>query len=88
METNPRVVNGQQVSEGDMVLMESQWRAVRERKAAASFALRWPEQDGVPTVPYYLDTHYGMKKKKKKKVSILKQTKTIIDGKHIACCEL
>ncbi|XP_050704661.1 protein SpAN-like [Eriocheir sinensis] len=56
METNPSVVNGHQVFEGDMVLTESQWRAVRERKALADLSARWPEQGGFPTVPYYLDT--------------------------------
>ncbi|XP_050706181.1 protein SpAN-like [Eriocheir sinensis] len=56
METNPSVVNGHQVFEGDMVLTESQWRAVRERKALAELSARWPEQGGFPTVPYYLDT--------------------------------
>ncbi|XP_050714123.1 protein SpAN-like [Eriocheir sinensis] len=42
METNPSVVNGQQVFEGDMVLTESQWRAVRERKTLADLSARWP----------------------------------------------
>ncbi|XP_050704792.1 uncharacterized protein LOC126990276 isoform X10 [Eriocheir sinensis] len=56
METNPSVVNGHQVFEGDMVLTESQWRAVRERKAIADLSARWPQQGGFPTVPYYLDT--------------------------------
>lgn len=54
METNPVVVNGQRVLEGDMVLTENQWRAVRERKGLAALSSRWPETNGYPLVPYYL----------------------------------
>lgn len=52
METNPAFVNGHRVFEGDMVLTESQWQALQERKAAANLFLRWSETAGYPLVPY------------------------------------
>lgn len=60
MDINPSVANGHQLFEGDMVLTESQWQAIRQRKALADLTARWTEQNGFPTMPYYIDTADSM----------------------------
>lgn len=60
MDINPSVANGDQFFEGDMVLTESQWQAIRQRKAIDFLSARWTEQNGFPTVPYTIDTADSM----------------------------
>lgn len=56
MDTNPKVVDGELVFEGDIVLTDEQWRIIKERKGLASLSSRWPEgSDGFPLVSYVFD---------------------------------
>ncbi|XP_063842424.1 protein SpAN-like isoform X2 [Scylla paramamosain] len=53
IDTNPSVINGQPVFEGDIILTENQWAAVRARKGLSDLTKRWSEgSDGYPVVPY------------------------------------
>lgn len=62
MDTNPPVVNGERVFEGDIVLTMKQWRALKERKGLASSNSRWPEgADGYPLVPYRFNSGENLK---------------------------
>ncbi|XP_069180855.1 blastula protease 10-like [Procambarus clarkii] len=50
--TNPDFVDGKPLYQKDILLNPEQWQALRERKALASVASRWPEVNGFPLVPY------------------------------------
>ncbi|KAK8400468.1 hypothetical protein O3P69_003258 [Scylla paramamosain] len=53
MDTNPTEVEGEPIFEGDILLTQSQWREIRERKGLNGESSRWPEgSDGYPLVPY------------------------------------
>ncbi|KAK8400274.1 hypothetical protein O3P69_003168 [Scylla paramamosain] len=58
MDTNPTEVKGDPIFEGDILLTQSQWRAMREKKGIAYETSYWPDDsDGLPFCTLQICSH-------------------------------